>query len=55
MTKDALTRATDICILTTREALQTLWDNINKGQRKQLYKRAEIKALLNRYGVEVET
>ena len=37
----------------TKDALQLLWDNINKGQRKQLAKRAEIKALLDRYGVEV--
>ena len=54
MTKEQLTSATDACIETTREALQTLWDNINKGQQKQLYKRQEIKALLDRYGVEVD-
>ena len=38
----------------TKEALQTLWDNINKGQRKQLYKIESIKHLLDTYGVEVE-
>ena len=54
MTKTQLTQATDACIEQTREALQTLWDNINKGQRKQLCKRAEIKALLERYGVAAE-
>lgn len=54
MTKAELTQATDVCISTTRDALQTLWDNINKGQRKQIYKREEIKALLDRYGVKVE-
>lgn len=54
MTKTELTQATDACIAATRAALQTIWDNINKGQRKQLYKREEIKALLDRYGVEVE-
>ena len=53
MTRTELTQATDACVETTREGLQTLWDNINKGQRKQLYKNAEIKALLDRYGVEV--
>lgn len=37
----------------TKDALKLLWDNINKGQRKQLAKKAEIKALLDRYGVEV--
>ena len=51
MTKTELTQATDACVETTREALQTLWDNINQGQRKQLYKRPEIKALLDRYEV----
>lgn len=38
----------------TKAALQTLWDNINQGQQKQLMKRGEIKALLDRYGVEYE-
>ncbi|MBQ0134835.1 MAG: hypothetical protein KBS46_06890 [Clostridiales bacterium] len=38
----------------TGRALQLLWDNINPGQRKQLAKKAEIKALLERYGVEDE-
>ena len=54
MTKAELTQATDVCIVTTRDALQTLWDNINKGQQKQLYKRKEIKTLLDRYGVKAE-
>jgi len=38
----------------SHDALQTLWDNINRGQRKQLYKIPEIKAILDRFGVEVE-
>ena len=54
MTKAELTQATDACIAETHDALQLLWDNINKGQRKQLYKQPEIKALLDRYGVEVD-
>lgn len=54
MTRAELTQATNACIETTREALQLLWDNINKGQQKQLAKREEIKAILDRYGVEVE-
>lgn len=36
----------------THEALQLLWDNIVKGQQKQLIKKKEIKELLDRYGVE---
>jgi len=38
----------------THDALQTLWDNINKGQQKQLAKREDVKALLDRYEVEYE-
>lgn len=53
MTKAELTQATNACIAETRDALQLLWDNINKGQQKQLYKKPEIKGLLDRYGVEV--
>lgn len=39
---------------TTHDALQLIWDNTNKGQRNKLLKNAEIKALLNRYGVICE-
>ena len=53
MTKKELFGNTEQLIETTHDALQLLWDNINKGQRKQLYKDAEIKELLDRYGVEV--
>ena len=53
MTRDELNDAVDSCAATTHDALQTLWDNINKGQRKQLAKRPEIAALLERYGVEI--
>lgn len=54
MTRSELSQATEVCIEATREALQTLWNNINKGQQKQLYKREDIKALLDRYGVEAD-
>jgi len=36
----------------TRKALQLLWDNINKLYQRQLYKRPEIKELLDQYGVK---
>lgn len=36
----------------TKEALQTVWNEINQGQRKQLIKIEKIKTLLDRYGVE---
>lgn len=54
MTKTELENKTNACINTTRATLQLLWDNINKGQKKQLYKRPEIEALLDRYGIEVD-
>lgn len=38
----------------TKTALQTLWDNINKGQQKQLIKLEEVKTLFDRYNVEYE-
>lgn len=38
----------------TKYALQTLFDNVNKGQQKQLVKNEEIKTLFDRYGVEYE-
>lgn len=37
---------------TTKECLQTLWDNINKGQQKQILKSAEIKEMFDRFGVD---
>lgn len=36
----------------TKEALQLLWNNINKLYQRQLYKHAEIKELLDRYGIK---
>ena len=53
-TKAKLDAAVAKCKTDTKDALQLLYDNVNKGQRKQLVKRAEIKALFDRYGVEYE-
>lgn len=39
---------------TTREALQLIWDNTNKGQRNKLLKNEDIKNLLIRYQVIYE-
>lgn len=38
----------------TRESLQLLWDNVNKGQKKQILKNPEVKAMLDRFGVVYE-
>lgn len=54
MTRDELKTALDAAKQEYKTSLQTLWDNINKGQRKQLYKVPEIKSILDRFGVEVD-
>lgn len=54
MNKTKLTLAVNKRKTETRDALQLLYDNINKGQRKQLVKRDEIKALFDLYGVEYD-
>jgi hypothetical protein len=54
MRKVDLTDAVNAHVAVTREALQLIWDNTNKGQRKQLLKNGDIAALLERYGVVTE-
>lgn len=54
ISKSGLERAVEAHKRLTREALQLLYDNVNKGQRKQLIKKAEIKVLFDRYGVEYD-
>lgn len=38
----------------TRNALQTMYDVLNSGQKKQIVKNEKVKALFDRYGVEYE-
>jgi hypothetical protein len=38
----------------TREALQTMYDAMNPGQRKQIVKNEAVAALFERYGVVTE-
>lgn len=35
----------------TKNALQTMYDALNQGQRKKIVKNKEVKALFDRYGV----
>lgn len=37
-----------------KEALQTVYDELNQGQRKKLLKSEVVKAMFDRYGVEHE-
>ena len=52
MTKLELIDAVENAKAETKSALQTVYDSMNQGQRKNLVKDDAIKALFNRYGVE---
>ena len=54
MTKDALHAAISDYKSITHDALQLIWDNTNKGQRKKLLKHEDIAALLARYNITTE-
>lgn len=54
MTKAKLTKAVEAAKTETRDALQTIYDSLNQGQRKQIVKVAEVKALFDRYGVSYD-
>lgn len=53
MTRTELHRKTEAAITETRNALQTMYDALNHGQQKQIVKDEKVKALFERYGVEV--
>ena len=38
----------------TQQALQTVYDALNKGQQQKILKNEEVKALFYRYGVVTE-
>ena len=54
MRKSKLNEAVTSHKTETKDALQVLYDNINKGQKKQIVKREEIKKLFDRYGVQYD-
>ena len=54
MTKAELTAKTDTAITETRDALQTIYDALNQGQKKQIVKVEKVKVLFDRYGVSYE-
>lgn len=51
MKKRDLTSAVDAAKLSTKEALQTVYDALNKGQQKQIVKNKAVKALFDLYEV----
>ena len=52
MTKKQLTEAVEKAKTETKEALQTMYNELNHGQQKKIVKNEAVKALFDRYGVE---
>ena len=53
MNKDTFNEAVNTCKVETKNALQTVYDELNNGQQKKLLKNEAIKALLERYEVVI--
>jgi hypothetical protein len=51
VTKDKLSSAVQAAKTETRDALQTVYDALNQGQRKKIVKDEKVKALFDLYGV----
>ncbi len=54
MTREKLTAAVDEAKTETQNALQTVYDALNKGQKSKLLKDETVKALFDLYGVVYE-
>ena len=52
MNKDTLSKAVENCKNETKEALQTVYNELNNGQQQKLLKNDTVKALFDRYSVE---
>lgn len=52
MNKGKLTEAVENCKNETKEALQTVYAELNQGQQKKLLKSDTVKTLFDRYGVK---
>ena len=55
MTKKELKQKTDRIVDETREALQTVYDSLNKGQQQKIVNNEAVKTLFDRYGVTYST
>lgn len=53
MLKAELNQAVEICRTQTKDALQTVYDALNQGQKKQIVKDEKVKALFDLYGVNL--
>ena len=54
MKRQALFDKVTAAKMETKDALQTMYDALNQGQRKKIVKNEKVKALFDRYGVEYE-
>ena len=54
MSKGKWTEAAEEVKLSTKDALQLVYDALNQGQQKKLLKEPEVKALFDFYGVAYE-
>lgn len=54
MTKKQLTEAVKNAKAETREAMQIMYDALNKGQQKQIVKNEAVKKLFDLHGVQYE-
>ena len=54
MKTNELNRAIESRKMTTKEALQLLWDNVNKGQKNKILKKQEVKDMFDLYQVEYD-
>jgi hypothetical protein len=52
MDKNTLNEAVKACKEETKNALQTVYNELNNGQQKKLLKSEAVKALFDRCGVE---
>lgn len=42
------------CVADTKGALQAVYNDLNQGQQKKLLRNSTIRAMFERYGVEIE-
>lgn len=52
MKKAELIQRTDAVVMGARDALQTVYDSLNSGQKAKLMRIDIVKTLFDRYGVE---
>lgn len=54
MKKSELTEAVEKAKAETREAMQTMYEALNQGQRKKMAKDEKVKKLFDRHGMRME-